>query len=102
MEVRGGSKRPQLSDLRESGAIEQDADKVLFIHRPEYYGITMDEDCMPIAGLVEIIVAKNRNGPTDTIRLRRNGAFTRFEEWDDHTVELTFPPDRLAELEKPF
>mgnify|MGYP000084383475 CR=1 FL=1 len=55
-EMRGGSKRPQLSDLRESGAIEQDADIVAFIHRPEYYGINQDENGMPTAGMAEIIM----------------------------------------------
>ena len=62
VESRGGSKRPQLSDLRESGAIEQDADLVAFIHRPEYYGLTVDEDGTPTQGMAEIIVAKHRNG----------------------------------------
>ena len=62
VESRGGNKRPQLSDLRESGAIEQDADLVAFIHRPEYYGLTVDEDGAPTQGMAEIIVAKHRNG----------------------------------------
>ena len=66
VESRGGSKRPQLSDLRESGAIEQDADLVAFIHRPEYYGLTVDEDGTPTQGMAEIIVAKHRNGAVDT------------------------------------
>ena len=58
----GGSKRPQLSDLRESGAIEQDADKVIFIYRPEYYGIEVDENNKPTKNRMELIVSKNRNG----------------------------------------
>ena len=59
----GGSKRPQLSDLRESGAIEQDADKVIFIYRPEYYGIEVDECNQPTKNRMELILGKNRNGP---------------------------------------
>ena len=69
-EQRGGSKRPQLSDLRESGAIEQDADIVAFIHRPEYYGMNTDENGMPTAGLAEIILAKHRNGAVCDVKLR--------------------------------
>jgi replicative DNA helicase len=71
VEVRGGNKRPQLSDLRESGAIEQDADMVVFIHRPEKYGLLMLEDGQtPTKGMAEIILAKNRNGPVDDVLLR--------------------------------
>ena len=69
-ESRGGSKRPQLSDLRESGAIEQDADLVAFIHRPEYYGLTTDENGMSTAGMAEIIIAKHRNGEVTDVRMR--------------------------------
>ena len=69
-EQRGGSKRPQLSDLRASGAIEQDADIVAFIHRPEYYGMNTDENGMPTAGLAEIILAKHRNGAVCDVKLR--------------------------------
>lgn len=68
VETRGGDKRPQLSDLRESGAIEQDADMVMFLYRPEYYGITQDEDGAPTNGLTEVIVAKHRNGALATIK----------------------------------
>jgi replicative DNA helicase len=70
VENRGGSKRPQLSDLRESGAIEQDADVVAFIHRPEYYGLTTDENNMSTAGMAEIIIAKHRNGEVTDVPLR--------------------------------
>ena len=83
VESRGGSKRPQLSDLRESGAIEQDADIVAFIHRPEYYGLTQDEEGTPTAGLAEIIVAKHRNGPVDTVKLRFRSEQAKFVDWDD-------------------
>lgn len=63
-------KRPQLSDLRESGAIEQDADMVCFIHRPEYYGITEDDSGRSLKGMAEFIIAKHRNGRVDTVLLR--------------------------------
>lgn len=82
-EMRGGSKRPQLSDLRESGAIEQDADIVAFIHRPEYYGINQDENGMPTAGLAEIIIAKHRNGAVCDVNLRFLKDQARFADMDD-------------------
>jgi replicative DNA helicase len=69
-ESRGGTKRPQLSDLRESGAIEQDADVVAFIHRPEYYGFTETEDHKSTDGIAEIILAKHRNGEVTDVRMR--------------------------------
>ncbi len=83
VESRGGNKRPQLSDLRESGAIEQDADIVAFIHRPEYYGLTVDEDGMPTAGMAEIILAKHRNGAVDTVKLRFRKEQARFMDYDE-------------------
>ena len=70
VENRGGSKRPQLSDLRESGAIEQDADVVAFIHRPEYYGLSTTEQGLSTAGMAEIIIAKHRNGEVTDVNLR--------------------------------
>ncbi len=82
VESRGGSKRPQLSDLRESGAIEQDADIVAFIHRPEYYGLTTDEDGLPTQGMAEIILAKHRNGEVGTIKLRFRKEQARFLDYD--------------------
>ena len=82
-EMRGGSKRPQLSDLRESGAIEQDADIVAFIHRPEYYGINQDENGMPTAGMAEIILAKHRNGAVCDVNLRFVKEQARFMDVDD-------------------
>ncbi len=81
-ELRGGSKRPQLSDLRESGAIEQDADIVAFIHRPEYYGINTTEDGLPTAGMAEIIIAKHRNGAVTDVNLRFLKDQARFTDMD--------------------
>lgn len=71
-------KRPQLSDLRESGAIEQDADMVCFIHRPEYYGIMEDEDGRSTKDIGEFIIAKHRNGRVDTVRLRFVSSIIKF------------------------
>lgn len=80
VERQGSSKKPQLSDLRESGAIEQDADMVLFIYRPEYYGFQETEDHQPTKDLAEIIVAKNRNGSLKTVPLRFIGSLTKFTD----------------------
>ncbi len=87
VEMRSGSKRPQLSDLRESGAIEQDADMVIFIHRPEKYGITEDADGNSTVGLAEIIVAKHRNGPVGDIQLRFRDETAKFVELDDMEID---------------
>jgi len=83
VETRGGSKRPQLSDLRESGAIEQDADIVSFIYRPEYYQILEDEEGNSLKGIGEIIVAKHRNGALDSVRLKWDGQYAKFSNLDD-------------------
>ena len=85
VETRGGSKRPLLSDLRESGAIEQDADIVSFIYRPEYYKIEEwdDEERSPTEGQAEFIVAKHRNGGLDNIRLKFIGHLGKFDNLDD-------------------
>ncbi len=83
VETRGGNKRPQLSDLRESGAIEQDADVVTFIHRPEYYGLLEDEDGNSTQGVAEIIVAKHRNGAVEDVKLRFQKEMARFSDLDD-------------------
>lgn len=103
VESRGGSKHPQLSDLRESGAIEQDADKVIFIYRPEYYGLEMDEDGNNTAGLTELILAKNRNGSLGTVKLQRNSNFTNYREFEGYTNDFSFSKSRLTEIdEQPF
>lgn len=78
VETRGGNKRPQLSDLRESGSIEQDADMVMFLYRPEYYKITEDENGNSTEGIGEVIIAKNRAGITETVPLQFIGKFTKF------------------------
>ncbi|MCH7722058.1 MAG: replicative DNA helicase [Bacteroidetes bacterium] len=72
-------KRPQLSDLRESGSIEQDADVVMFLNRPEYYGIEKDENGESLEGVAEIIVSKQRNGPTGIVKLAFIKEYARFE-----------------------
>ncbi|MBK6397130.1 MAG: replicative DNA helicase [Bacteroidetes bacterium] len=103
VESRGGSKRPQLSDLRESGAIEQDADMVTFIYRPEYYGIEFDEDNNPTKGTAEIIIAKHRNGALDTVRLKFINHLAKFTDLDASEADLdapsgsvtTFPNNRM-------
>lgn len=86
------SKRPQLSDLRESGAIEQDADMVCFIHRPEYYKIYKDQYGNDLHGMAEIIIAKHRNGAVGDVRLRFKGEFTRFMN-DDGTSASSAPQE---------
>ncbi|QTE37499.1 replicative DNA helicase [Mucilaginibacter gossypii] len=87
----GGSKRPMLSDLRESGSIEQDADMVLFLYRPEYYGLTEDEDGNPTAGIGEVIIAKHRNGETGAVPLKFVGKYVKFENLDDLPSVATTP-----------
>ena len=79
----GEGKRPHLADLRESGAIEQDADIVCFIHRPEVYKIFEDAENNSLLGVAEIIVAKHRNGATGDVRLRFKSEFARFMNMDE-------------------
>ncbi len=82
VETRGGDKKPVLSDLRESGSIEQDADMVTFLYRPEYYGIQYDENQNPTAGVGEVIIAKHRNGSLETVQLKFIGELTKFTNLD--------------------
>ncbi|QMW05230.1 replicative DNA helicase [Spirosoma foliorum] len=84
VETRGGDKKPQLSDLRESGSIEQDADMVCFLYRPEYYNITQDENGNSTVGIGEVIIAKNRSGSLDTVQLKFIGKFTKFCDLDSY------------------
>ncbi len=79
----GGTKRPQLSDLRESGAIEQDADMVMFIYRPEYYGLEVDDLNQPTKGRAEIYIAKNRHGALERVFLRFIGPYAKFADLED-------------------
>lgn len=89
VETRGGSKKPILSDLRESGAIEQDADMVMFIYRPEYYKIDQDEDGNSTAGIAEICIAKHRNGALKDIPLRFIDKFAKFVDLDNSDYAYT-------------
>jgi len=92
VETRGGTKRPMLSDLRESGAIEQDADIVSFIYRPEYYNIDEwdDDERSPSEGQAELIVAKHRNVGLDNIRLKFIGHLGKFEDLDSFDSPFEF------------
>jgi replicative DNA helicase len=84
-------KRPLLSDLRESGAIEQDADMVMFVHRPEYYHIYQGSNGEDYRGKAEIIIAKHRKGATDIALLNFRGEYTRFENPEDSSIEGLTP-----------
>jgi len=86
-EQRGGDRRPMLSDLRDSGAIEQDADLVIFIYRPEMYPSLKERDETFQPGVAEIHLAKHRNGPTDTIQLVFHKQYTRFDNYTEREPE---------------
>lgn len=98
VEVRGGAKRPQLSDLRESGSIEQDADMVSFIYRPEYYNIMEDEEGNSLKGVSEIMIAKNRHGALENVKLKFIPEFTKFTELED----LDFGGMPMDAIEQPY
>jgi len=85
-------KRPQLSDLRESGAIEQDADMVIFIHRPEYYGINEDEEGNSLRNVAEIIIAKHRNGAVGDVRLTFRKELARFMDMEEYPSDFELAP----------
>jgi len=106
-------KRPQLADLRESGAIEQDADMVCFIHRPEYYKIYQDEKGRDLRGMAEIIIAKHRNGAVGEVLLRFMKEFARFSDQDDERfvpyaddggglISSKLSPEEEAGMQNPF
>ena len=84
VETRGGDKRPQLSDLRESGSIEQDADVVCFLYRAERYGITIDDNGNSTEGIGEVIIGKQRNGPIGVVEIAFVGQYARFENLTTH------------------
>ncbi|MDR0748404.1 MAG: DnaB-like helicase C-terminal domain-containing protein [Tannerellaceae bacterium] len=92
-------KHPQLADLRESGAIEQDADKVIMVHRPEYYRISEDEKGNSLIGIAEFIVAKNRNGATGDVRLLFEAGIPAFKNLAGVKEDFAFSPERLKELD---
>ena len=96
VESRNGAegKRPQLSDLRESGAIEQDADMVIFLHRPEYYDILTSADgLIDYQGKAEVIISKHRKGATGFIMMGFKGEYTRFENYIDQSLANRFPTE---------
>jgi len=86
-------KKPMLSDLRESGSIEQDADVVMFIHRPEYYGKEVDSDGNSLKGIAEVIIAKHRNGPVGDVKLKFLHEYTKFENLAHFNPYAALPED---------
>ncbi|NQY08234.1 MAG: replicative DNA helicase [Flavobacteriales bacterium] len=92
VETRGGDKKPMLSDLRESGAIEQDADMVTFIYRPEYYGLDEDEEGRSNLGMGEIIIAKHRNGSLGSVRLKFIAHLAKFTDMEENIFDASDDP----------
>ena len=104
VEVRGSSRRPQLSDLRDSGSIEQIADKVWLLYRPEYYMIDELDDLERTSAdcIMMLLVAKNKNGRIGTGYFKRDIQFTRFTSLNNYFENFDINPQRLSELENPF
>ncbi|WP_456315703.1 replicative DNA helicase [Pseudomonas shirazensis] len=104
VETRGSSKRPLLSDLRESGAIEQDADIVSFLYRPEYYKIDEwdDDEASPTTGQAEIMIAKHRNGGIENVRLKFIGHLGKFDNLDDFSGGYDDLPSKMNHDDNPF
>ena len=104
VETRGSSKRPLLSDLRESGAIEQDADIVSFIYRPEYYKIDEwdDQEQTPTTGQAEFIIAKHRNGSLENIRLKFIGNLGKFDNLEEYGTTFDDLPSKMNHDDNPF
>lgn len=99
VESRSNSRRPLLTDLRDSGGIEQNADKVIFLYRPEYYGLTTADDGTDTEGMAELMLAKNRNGLLGSIKIFRDANFTNFKDFVSDIKEFNFFKNRISELE---
>jgi replicative DNA helicase len=99
VEQRSGDKRPMLSDLRESGSIEQDADVVCFLYRPEYYGITTTPEGQSTKGIAELIIGKQRNGPVGSVDLYFVEQYARFENLTRSSAPDSFSGDSDNYLE---
>ena len=93
-----GDKRPMLSHLRESGSIEQDADVVLFLYRPEVYGITQFRDGSSTEGVAEVIISKQRNGPVGDVQLKFIKEYARFENLDHGFRQI--PEGEVRQIEE--
>jgi len=98
VEMRGGSKIPVLSDLLDSGAIEQYADKVLFLYRPELYNFPEDEFGFSTKGIVEVVVAKNKNGKLGSVKLLADDNFTGFTDYEEKVRKFKIDPGRLDDF----
>lgn len=101
VESQPGAKKPNLSHLRESGSLEQDADLVLFIYRAEYYGFKEDEDGNDTSGIGEIIIAKHRNGVCGEVKLKFNGALMKFKNLDLEQLQNNFPVPKDNSIIRP-
>jgi replicative DNA helicase len=99
VETRGGDKRPHLSDLRETGALEQDADRVMFIYRPEYYGLTEDEYGNSVMGMAELVIAKNKLGVLTTLPFYVDRFFNRFYENGNELSNITISDSRMDDFD---
>ena len=105
-EQRGGSKKPQLSDLRESGAIEQEADIVMFLYRSEYYGILTDEAGNSLEGVGELLISKHRNGATtrdNDVQFCYNKSITKISDpINNFTTSFSYSSDKPLKPNKNF
>ncbi len=101
-EARGGDKKPQLSDLRESGSIEQDADIVMFLYRPEYYKIMVDDQNLPTQGVMQVIIGKHRNGALDDVPLKFIGKYTKVMDWQSAPTPETKALPEPAPVRPPY